>query len=67
MRDLLRSAGPVSDVAVLVGQLSGYEKFQDIRLEYCKADSIQGHLATQFKISFAIKPLLPAAGASEEG
>ncbi len=55
------------DVAVLVGQLSGYKKFQDIRLEYCKADSIQGHLATQFKISFAIKPHLLTEARKEEG
>jgi len=55
------------DVAILVGQLSGYKKFQDIRLEYCKAGSLQGRLATQFKISFAIKPHLPAAGGKEDG
>ncbi len=47
------------DVAVLVGQLSSYQKFRDIRLEYCKADLIQGHQATQFRITFEVKPHSP--------
>jgi Tfp pilus assembly protein PilN len=55
------------DVAILVGQLSGYKRFQDIRLEYCKADSLEGHQATQFKITFAIKPRLLAEARKEEG
>jgi Tfp pilus assembly protein PilN len=55
------------DVAVLVGQLSSYKKFQDIRLEYCKAEVIQGRKATQFKITFAVKPNSPAEIRRVEG
>ena len=44
------------DVAVLVGQMTSCKKFQNIQLEYCKADTVSGYHATVFKICFSVKP-----------
>jgi len=44
------------DVAVLVAQLSAFQRFRDVRLEYCKASPVHGRRAHGFKATFVIQP-----------
>ncbi len=45
------------DVAVLVGQLSSYQDFRNVQLEYCRSSTTEKHQASTFKITLVSRAL----------
>ena len=44
------------DVAVLVGRLAGSQDFRDVRLQYCKATTIENRQGCTFEVTLLIQP-----------
>ena len=54
------------DVAVLVGRLSSYQDFRNVRLEYCKSSTIEKRRACTFEVTLVTKALPSIISHSED-
>ncbi len=45
------------DVAVLVGQLSSYQDFHSVQLEYCRSSTVEKHQASTFEVTLVSRVL----------